>query len=87
MKLGFVYEDRLRNVGYETTMDLNQTFGEVLQEVCAMFNWNEDDYVFLFTNRFSQVQRHWTPAEMGLKDEDDVKIYCVLKTNPLLLSF
>ena len=86
MRLGFVYEDRMRNVGYRTTMDLNQTFGEVLDEICDMFNWNEDDYVFLFTNRFSKVQRHWTPREMGMTSGDYMKIYCVLKTNPLLLS-
>ena len=86
MRLGFVYEDRMRDVGYRTTMDLNQTFGEILESVCTMFNWNENDYVFLFANRFSKVQEHWTPLEMGMKDEDYVKIYCVLKTNPLLLS-
>ena len=86
MRLGFVYEDRMRAVGYWTTMDLHQTFGEILESVCAMFSWNENDYVFLFPNRFSKVQKHWTPAEMGMKDEDFVKIFCVLKTNPLLLS-
>jgi hypothetical protein len=86
MRLGFVYEDRMRNVGYRTTMDLNSTFGEVLEDVCAMFNWNEDDYVFLFGNRFSKVNKQWTPAKMGMKDEDTMTIYCVLHTNPLLLS-
>ena len=87
MRLGFVYnQETLRRVGYRTTMDVDQTFGEVLDEICAMFNWNVHDYVFFFKDRFTKVQRHWRPREMGMKDEDYMKIYCVLRTNPMLLS-
>ncbi len=85
MRVGFVYEDRMRHVGYERTMDLNSTFGDILEAVCDVFNWQEDDFVFFINNRFSIVQKHWIPADMGLKDEDYVTIYCVRKTNPLLL--
>jgi len=85
MRLGFVFDDRMTDVGYQMTMDLNSTFGAVLESVCTMFNWIQDDYVFLFANGFTIIQKHWTPAEMGMKDEDLVKIYCVRKTHPLLL--
>ena len=87
MRVGFVYEDRMRDVGYEMNMDLNSTFGDILETVCGVFNWQEDDFVFLMTNRFSKVNIHWTPAHMGFKDEDYVTIYCVHYTNPLLVSF
>ena len=86
MRVGFVYEDRLRAVGYEMNMDLTSTFGDVLESTCILLNFQEDDFVFLFGNKFTVVQKDWTPEEMGMNDGDYVKIYCVRKTNPLLLS-
>ena len=86
MRVGFVYEDRMRDVGYEMNMDLTSTFGDVLESICILLNWQEEDFVFLFGNKFTVVQKHWTPKDMGMKDEDYVKIYCVRKTNPLLQS-
>ncbi len=86
MRMGFVYEKRLRGVGYETNMDMTSTFGDLLETTCRMFDWQEQDFVFLFQNKFSVVNKHWTPVDMGMKDEDYVKIYCVRKTNPLLSS-
>ena len=82
MRVGFVIADGMRHVGYERTMDLNSTFGDILEAVCDVFNWQEDDFEFLFENRFTIVQKHWIPSHMGMKDEDYVKIYCVRKTNP-----
>jgi hypothetical protein len=87
MRVGFVYEETMQYVGYERNMDLNSTFGEILEIVCDVFNWQANDFVFLMPNKISRVNTQWIPAEMGMTDQDYVKIYCVRKTNPLLLSF
>ena len=76
MRLGFVYESGLIDVGFTRNMDIDSTFGEEIDVVCEVLGWQEDEWIFMFNSKII-VTREWTPREMGFRVDDSVKIYCV----------
>lgn len=84
MLVGFVFNEALDTVGYEMNIDVTRTFGYMIDLVCDVLLWQHHDFVFML-NGFTVVKRHWVPQEMGMKNTDRLKIYCVRRTSPLLL--
>ena len=60
----FVYDVHMSVVGYTMHMDLDDTFGEAILEMCAANAWRVGDWDFMFHSRY-HVSRHATPSMMG----------------------
>jgi len=75
MQLDFVYDVHMSVVGYTMHMDLDDTFGEAILEMCAANAWRVGDGDFMFHSRY-HVSRHATPSMMGTDNGAVIKIYC-----------
>ena len=73
MRVGFVYNDELNTVGYTRNIDVTPTltFGYIIDLVCKVFGWQEDDRVFM-RNSFTVARRHWAPVDMGFSKRENL---------------
>jgi hypothetical protein len=59
-------------------MDLDAPFSDLITAVCALLNWREQDWVFLYDPWvWHVIPRGRTPQSYNLDHNDQVWIYCV----------
>ena len=79
MRVDFYYNPELNVVGHREHISIYTTFGEAIHSFCTHVRIVEDDWEFRWwytDDRNMLVNKHYTPNNVLLHDNDVVEIYC-----------